>query len=312
MHPELIKLEKIFKPSILTKIDDPLLVQHSIELWIKRDDLLHPVISGNKWRKLKYILDHALSLGTDTLISMGGAYSNHLHALAYVGKMLGLKTIGLVRGEQPETLTPTLQDMKIWGMELRFVSRADYRLLRQYKNWHDLPDLTPGQYWLPEGGALGLALKGVAELVADIAIPYDTVCVPCGTGTTLAGIIDAVPDQASVLGFSALKNANFLTAEVKAMLSQSRNNWQINLDYHFGGFAKTNAELSAFIEDFELQTTIPLEQVYTGKMMYALYDLIKKNRFKPGERIIAIHTGGLQGKRGFKEDERCKKTCLMD
>ncbi len=303
MHPELIKLEKTFKPSILTKIDDPLLVQYSIELWMKRDDLLHPVISGNKWRKLKYSLDHALSLNANTLISMGGAYSNHLHALAYVGKVLGIKTIGLVRGEQPEILTPTLQDIKMWGMELKFVSRADYRLLRQYKNWHALPGLTPGQYWLPEGGALGLALKGVAELITDIAIPYDTVCVPCGTGTTLAGIIDAVPDQASVLGFAALKNAGFLTAEVKAMLSQSRNNWQINLDYHFGGFAKTNAELSAFIEDFELQTTIPLEQVYTGKMMYALYDLIKKNRFKPGERIIAIHTGGLQGKRGFKEGE---------
>ncbi|MDO9046437.1 MAG: pyridoxal-phosphate dependent enzyme [Methylobacter sp.] len=303
MHLELIKLEKTFNPSILTKIDDPLLAQYQIELWIKRDDLLHPVISGNKWRKLKYSLDHALSLGADTLISMGGAYSNHLHALAYVGKVLGLKTVGLVRGEQPEILTPTLQDMKNWGMELKFVSRADYRLLRQYKNWHtphQLPaGLKPRQYWLPEGGAQALALKGVAELVAEIGIPYDTLCVPCGTGTTLAGIIEAVPEQVSVLGFAALKNAGFLTAEVDAILSQSRNNWQINLDYHFGGFAKTNAGLNAFIDDFELKTTIPLEPVYTGKMMYAVYDLIKKHYFNPGERIIAVHTGGLQGKRGF-------------
>ncbi|WP_031435946.1 1-aminocyclopropane-1-carboxylate deaminase/D-cysteine desulfhydrase [Methylobacter tundripaludum] len=316
MHPELIKLEKIFNPSILTKIDDPLLVQYQIELWMKRDDLLHPVISGNKWRKLKYIFDHVLSLGTDTVISMGGAYSNHLHALAYAGKVLGLKTIGLVRGEQPETLTPTLQDMKKWGMELKFVSRAEYRQLRHYKCWHAphqlpadlrhthhpwryLPGLKPRQYWLPEGGAQTLALKGVAELVAEIGIPYDTLCVPCGTGTTLAGIIEAVPEHVSVLGFAALKNAGFLTAEVAAMLSQSRNNWQINLDYHFGGFAKTNTELNAFIEDFELKTTIPLEPVYTGKMMYAIYDLIKKHYFRPGERIIAVHTGGLQGKRGF-------------
>ncbi|MDP1773524.1 MAG: pyridoxal-phosphate dependent enzyme [Methylobacter sp.] len=298
MHPELIKLEKTFKPSILTKIADPWLLQYPIELWMKRDDLLHPVISGNKWRKLKYILDHALSLGVDTLISMGGAYSNHLHALAYVGKVLGLKTIGLVRGERPETLTPTLLDMKAWGMELRFVSRSDYRLLRQYKNWHDLPDLEPRQYWLPEGGAQPLALKGIAELVGEIAISYDTICVPCGTGTTLAGIVDAASEQTSVLGFAALKNAGFLMAEVEAMLSHPRNNWQINLDYHFGGFAKNNAELSAFIEDFELKTTLPLEPVYTGKMMYAIYDLIKKDYFKPGQRIIAVHTGGLQGKRG--------------
>jgi 1-aminocyclopropane-1-carboxylate deaminase len=297
MHPELIKLEKTFRPSILTKIDDPLLAQYQIDLWIKRDDLLHPVISGNKWRKLKYILDHALSLGVDTIISMGGAYSNHLHALAYVGKVLGLKTIGLVRGERPETLTPTLLDMKSWGMELEFVSRSDYRLLRQYKGWQDLPGLKIGQYWLTEGGAQALALKGVAELVADINISYDTLCVPCGTGTTLAGIIDATSKQVSVLGFAALKNAVFLTEEVEAMRPQSRNNWQINFDYHFGGFAKSNAELSAFIEDFELKTTIPLEPVYTGKMMYAIYDLIKKHYFKPGQRIIALHTGGLQGKR---------------
>ncbi|MCK9636890.1 pyridoxal-phosphate dependent enzyme [Methylobacter sp. Wu8] len=298
MHPELIKLEKTFNPSILTKIEDPRLSQYPIELWMKRDDLLQPVISGNKWRKLKYILDHALSLGKDTIVSMGGAYSNHLHALAYVGKVLELKTIGLVRGEPPETLTPTLLDMKNWGMELRFVSRSDYRILRQHKGWHDLPGLKPGQYWLPEGGALDLALNGVAELVAEITIPYDTLCVSCGTGTTLAGIIDAVPERASALGFAALKNAGFLNAEVEAKLSQSRNNWQINLDYHFGGFAKTNAQLSAFIEDFELKTAIPLEPVYTGKMMYAVYDLIKKHYFKPDQRIVAVHTGGLQGKRG--------------
>jgi 1-aminocyclopropane-1-carboxylate deaminase len=299
MHLELIRLEETFNVSILTKIDDPLLAQYQIELWMKRDDLLHPVISGNKWRKLKYIIDHALSLGADTLVSMGGAYSNHLHALAYAGKVLGLKTIGLVRGELPEILTPTLQDMKNWGMELEFVSRSDYRQLRQYKEWQDLPGLKPRQYWVPEGGAQVLALKGVAELVGEIAVPYDTICMPCGTGTTLAGIIEAAPQQVSVLGFAALKNAAYLRAEVDAALSQSRNGWQINLDYHFGGFAKTNAELNAFIEDFELKTTIPLDPVYTGKMMYAIYDLIQKHYFKPGERIIAVHTGGLQGRRGF-------------
>ena len=299
MHLELIKLEKTFKPSILTKIDDPLLDQYQIKLWIKRDDLLHPIISGNKWRKLKYTLDHALSEGADTLISMGGAYSNHLHALAYVGKALGLKTIGLVRGEQPETLTPTLSDLQNWGMVLKFVSRFDYRLLRQYKGCYDLPGLKPRQYWLPEGGAQALALKGVAELVNEIDVAYDILCVPCGTGATLAGIIDMVPDQVSVMGFAALKNAEFLQTDVESLLPRPCSNWQINMDYHFGGFAKTSAELMTFMTDFEFKTGIPLEPVYTGKMIYAIYNLITKHTFKPGQRIIAVHTGGLQGKRGF-------------
>lgn len=299
MHPELIKLEKTFRPSILTKIDDPLLAQYQIELWMKRDDLLHPIISGNKWRKLKYSLDHALSSGADTIISMGGAYSNHLHALAFAGKVVGLKTLGIIRGEQPDTLTPTLSELQNWGMELNFVSRSDYRLLRQYKGCHDLPGIKPQQYWLPEGGAQALALKGVAELVNEIDVFYDIIFAPCGTGATLAGIIDAVPEQKSVMGFAALKNAGFLQTDVESLLSRPCTNWQINHNYHFGGFAKTNAELMAFISDFEYKTGIPLEPVYTGKMMYALYDLIAKHSFKPGQRIIAVHTGGLQGKRGF-------------
>lgn len=299
MHSKLINLEKTFNPSILTKIEDTLLESYQVELWIKRDDLLHPIISGNKWRKLKYILDHALSIGADTIISMGGAYSNHLHALAYVGKVLGLKTIGLIRGEPAATLTPTLLDMQHWGMEHRFVSRSEYRLLRQYKHWDDLPDLTTGQYWLPEGGAQALALQGVAELVAEIEMTYDTLCVPCGTGTTLAGLVNAVADNVSVLGFAALKNAGFLTDDVNALLPRHTNNWQILLDYHFGGFAKTNAELLAFIDAFEVRNQIPLEPVYTGKMLYALYDLIQKRAFKANQRIIAVHTGGLQGKRGI-------------
>ena len=299
MHPELSKLENTFKQSILTKIDDPLLDRYKIDLWMKRDDLLHPVISGNKWRKLKYSLDHALSSGADTIISMGGAYSNHLHALAYTGKMLGLKTTGLIRGEQPESLTPTVCDMQNWGMELKFVSRSEYRLLRQYKGCNDLPGSKPRHYWLPEGGAQALALKGVAELVSEIDIAYDILCTPCGTGATLAGMITAVPGHVSVMGFAALKNAGFLQTDVESLLPRPCNNWQINLDYHFGGFAKITAELMTFITDFEHKTGIPLEPVYTGKMMYALYDLITKHTFKPGQRLIAVHTGGLQGKRGF-------------
>ncbi|WP_394754178.1 1-aminocyclopropane-1-carboxylate deaminase/D-cysteine desulfhydrase [Crenothrix sp.] len=297
MLPKLLSLENTFKPSLLVQINDVRFNQHQVELWIKRDDLLHPIISGNKWRKLKYSLDHALSLGTDTVISMGGMYSNHLHALAYIGKILGLKTIGLVRGEQPLILTPTLRDVQDWGMTLKFVSRTDYRALRQYQDFDSFPDLKPAQYWLPEGGAQVFALKGVAELVHEINIAYDTLCVPCGTGATLAGMAAAVPDNVSVIGFAALKNAEFLRTDVAALLAQPLNNWHINLAYHFGGFAQKDASLTAFIEDFKLQHKISLEPVYTGKMMYALYDLLQKGYFKPGHRIIAVHTGGLQGNR---------------
>jgi 1-aminocyclopropane-1-carboxylate deaminase len=299
MQPKLEKLQKTFKTSILTKVDDRLLDQYQVELWIKRDDLLHPVISGNKWRKLKYVLDAAMSSGMHTIVSMGGAYSNHLHALAYACHVVGLKTIGIIRCEQPRQLNPTLLDMQQWGMTLKFVSRSDYKDFRQFKNWHDVPGLTSGQFWLPEGGSTALALKGVVELVHEIDILYDVLCLPCGTGTTLAGIISATSEKISVLGFSALKNADFLSADVESLVDSPVSDWQLIPDYHFGGFAKTTAELTAFIKNFEKMTAIPIEPVYTGKMMFGLYDLIKKRYFNPGQRIIALHTGGLQGKRGF-------------
>lgn len=299
MQPALHPLERQFQPSILTKINAPILDQQQIELWLKRDDLLHPVISGNKWRKLKYILNHALSLKSHTLISMGGVYSNHLHALAYVGQLLKLQTIGYIRGDPAGPLTPTLQDARAWGMTLKFVSRGDYRILRNHQNWDELPGLQPGQYWLPEGGAQALALLGVAESASEITLPFDWLCVPCGTGTTLAGLINAIPGHSRAIGFAALKNAGFLNQEVENLLQHPRDNWHINLDYHFGGFAQTSAPLMDFISEFQCGTGIILEPVYTGKMLFGLYDLIKKNTFKPGQKIIAIHTGGLQGNRGF-------------
>ena len=299
MHPALIDLENNFMPSRLVRIDDHRLKTHKIELWIKRDDLLHPVISGNKWRKLKYCLNHALLLGDHTIVSMGGQYSNHLHALAYAARSLNIKTVGLVRGAQTEPLTPTLKDCRNWGMELRFVTRSDYRLLRQYREPHEIPDLEPGQYWLPEGGAQKLALSGVAELVDEIDVPFDTLCMPCGTGATLAGCIDALKGTRNIIGFAALKNASYMTADVTSLLAEPYPNWCINRHYHFGGFAKTTPELLEFIRLFESMHHIPLEPVYSGKMLYGLYDMIAKGYFRTGQRLIALHTGGLQGKRGF-------------
>ncbi|NOQ65492.1 MAG: pyridoxal-phosphate dependent enzyme [Methyloprofundus sp.] len=278
------------------------MAEQGLELYLKRDDLLHPIISGNKWRKLKYILEHALSLKAQTIISMGGAYSNHLHALAYIGKQLGIKTKAKIRGERPAKLSPTLLDLIAWGMELEFVSRTDYRQLRQYKQHDALLDMQAGEYWLPEGGAMVLALQGVAEIIAEINIEYDALCVPCGTATTLAGLVSAAAEDKQILGFAALKGASFLEAEVQHLLNnQSCHNkqWLIQLDYHFGGFAKVKPELLDFIQQFEQQHQIQLEPVYTGKMLYGLYTLMQQGFFKSGQKIIAVHTGGLQGKRGF-------------
>lgn len=300
LHPKLVELENQFNSSPLTQLFAPLLVKKQLELWVKRDDLIHPVISGNKWRKLKYILDHALKMNAHTIISMGGAYSNHLHALAFAGNQLGLKTIAYIRGEQPKQFSPTLQDLENWGMELRFISRTAYRELRQYKHFHDLPLIEQGQYWLPEGGATELALQGVAELVFEIDEVFDVLCVPCGTGTTLAGIIPVIASNCNVEGFSALKGGSFLLSEVEVLLSTKKYvNWTVQLDYHFGGFAKTNNELLSFIDTFYKEHRVELDPVYTGKMFYGLFDLIKQDYFKPQQKIVVIHTGGLQGKRSI-------------
>jgi len=286
-------LEQQLQPSLLSPLIDSLFKQHKIKVWLKRDDLLHPIISGNKWRKLKYSLNHGLSLEKDMFVSMGGAYSNHLHALAFTGKLLNIKTCALIRGEQPKHLNPTLRDLLNWGMSLEFISRSDYSALRAYKNYDSHPDLKNNEYWLPEGGALKFALQGVNELVTEIKQPFEWICCPCGTGTTLAGIIKAVPEQTKVLGISALKGGDFLNNEVKQWLPKSiksQQNWRINTAYHFGGFAKTTPNLLNFINQFQQIQGIAIEPVYSGKMLFALYDLISQGYFKQGTSIIAVHT----------------------
>ncbi len=300
MNLQLVALEKQFAPSVLTQIHTPLLHVKKIELWIKRDDLLHPVISGNKWRKLKYPLNQALSLNKTTLISMGGAYSNHLHALAFVGKQLNLKTKAFVRGERPAVLNPTLHDLLAWGMTLEFVSRSVYRELRTLHSADELPATKSEDYWIPEGGATPLALQGVAHIVDEITQEYDVLCTACGTGTTLAGLVQNLPTTRTVLGFSALKGGDFLTQDVKKLLHQTAStpeNWCIQLDYHFGGFGKTTPQLIEFIDNFASQHGVMLEPVYTGKMLFGLFDLIAQDYFSAGQKIIALHTGGLQGNR---------------
>lgn len=302
LHPRLQALERHLAPAPLQQIVDAELSRFQVELWIKRDDLLHPVISGNKWRKLKYILNHALYLGADSIVSMGGVYSNHLHALAYAGKAIGLKTAALVRGEAPEPPNQTLIDLQNWGMSLQFVSRQEYRRLRDYKRHDSLPGLIPGAYWLPEGGCVDLALQGVAESALEIDNGYDVMAVACGTGATMAGLIASAPAESRILGVAALKDAGFLIYDVQQLLSAqdvNRQDWQIALDYHFGGFAKTTPDLLDFVRQFTGRHGIPLEPVYTGKLLFGVYDLIRQGYFKAGQRIIVLHTGGLQGNRGY-------------
>ncbi|WP_347987011.1 pyridoxal-phosphate dependent enzyme [Methylomonas sp. AM2-LC] len=301
LDPRLQSLQASFAPCPITRINDHFLDKWGIELWIKRDDLLHSIISGNKWRKLKYILNHALIKGSSCMLSMGGAYSNHLHALAFAGQCLNLKTAAYIRGERPTVFNPTLTDLCHWGMDLRFISRSEYRQLRQFKAFDSLPDLKTGEYWLPEGGAINLALQGVAESIAEITIPYDVLAVACGTGTTLAGMIAAAPTHCQILGIAALQ-AGYMHSDVQQLLTTQhiiRNNWHINLDYHCGGFAKTHPELLAFMQNFEALHAIPLDPVYTGKLLFGIYDLIKQGYFTAGQRVMLIHTGGLQGKRKF-------------
>ena len=300
LHPRLESLQQRLAPSPLTAIEDSQLSHRRLRLSIKRDDLIHPVLSGNKWRKLKYCLNHVLNAGYSGVISMGGAYSNHLHALAYACQQLGLKSTGLIRGEQTTELNPTLRDLLTWGMELRFVSREHYRQLRDPQSYEGFKFSHPDYFWLPEGGSSQLALQGVAEILDELPDEYHWLALACGTGTTLAGLSSQLSAPRQLLGIAALKNAGFLNQDIARLLAQFPHhprNWQLLLDYHCGGFAKTTPALIRFINAFEQRHQLALEPVYTGKLLAAVYDLIEQDFFQPGQHIIVLHSGGLQGRR---------------
>lgn len=276
-------------------VEDPFFIERGITLYLKRDDLIHPHVSGNKWRKLKYNLLEAEKQGYQTLLTFGGAYSNHIAAVAAAGSAMGFETIGIIRGEELRVdSNATLHFADQCGMKLLFVSREYYRDKEALAQM-----VGTGCYMIPEGGSNALAIKGVVEVVAEIQTqlndPIDYLCTALGTGGTAAGLISA--SDAEVLVFPSLKIS---AEEVKQMIYQHLSTTDINAkiltDYHFGGYGKVTKELWQFIETFEKQTNIPLEQVYTGKMMFGLYDLVEKGFFKRGAVIVALHTGGLQGR----------------
>lgn len=281
----------------------------NISLWIKRDDLLHPHVSGNKFRKLKYVL-HQLNPGTH-LVSMGGPWSNHLHALAHAAHLTGLPCTGFVRGLRDDSmaLTPTLQDCVDLGMQVQFVSREHYRHLRQSPTYWQTQIKHHSHHcvWLPEGGMSIEAMRGVTEVIDELDFLPDTIVTACGTGTTLAGLVAGMRGRGRVLGIAAVQNACYLDQQVSVLLHQAGypawQNFAIKTEFDHGGFAKVSPELRDFCARFEHHYCIEIEPVYTGKMLYAVHQLAHANYFSPAERVVVLHTGGLQGKRGYADQK---------
>jgi 1-aminocyclopropane-1-carboxylate deaminase/D-cysteine desulfhydrase-like pyridoxal-dependent ACC family enzyme len=289
--------------SPVQKVIDPELNDSGIRLLMKRDDLIHEHISGNKWRKLKYNLCQAAEQNHHTLLTFGGAYSNHIAATAFAAQKAGLSSIGVIRGENDLT-NPTLTFARESGMELHFVSREEYRR-KTDDDFIDALEQKFGRFFLvPEGGANGLGVRGCAEILPEIEEDFDVVCCAAGTGTTLAGLALTLKENQKLLGFPAMKGGDFLKGEVERLVHESnlehgRLNLEIMTDYHFGGYAKMTPELLGFITGFQERTGIPLDPIYTGKMMFGIYDLLRQGYFETGATILAIHTGGLQGWHGM-------------
>ncbi|MEA1785790.1 pyridoxal-phosphate dependent enzyme [Arenibacter sp. GZD96] len=289
----------------------PLLEDHKVSLFIKREDRNHPVISGNKYHKLKYNIKEAENLGYSTLLTFGGAYSNHIIATACAGHEHGLRTVGVIRGEELAVKwqdNPTLVKAKAYGMVFKFVSRAQYAH-KESPDFHSYLYQEFGSFYLlPEGGTNALAVKGCEEILVPEDADFDFICCAVGTGGTMAGIINAAKAHQHILGFPALKG-DFLQKDICNFAVKK--NWSLQTKYHFGGYAKVSQELIAFINSFREGTGIPLEPIYTGKMMYGIVDLIKKKRFPSGAKILAIHSGGLQGVAGINKVLKTKKLPLL-
>lgn len=292
-------------PTLLQPIVHPLLTEKKVSLLLKRDDQIDTEISGNKWRKLKFNLIDARNKGFETILTFGGAYSNHIAATAAACKRFGFKSIGYIRGDElNKNSNPTLQKAARDGMELRFISRSDYKE-RDNLPWIKTLEQQDRAYVIPEGGSNEQALKGVSALVQEIEEPFDCLVCPVGTGGTLAGLVRGINHEQSIIGIASLKGSNYLEQLITDLLPDvDTNHWNINHDYHFGGYAKFDDHLIDFMMSFSKRTGIPLDPVYTGKMMYGIFDLIRNDFFAEGTRIIALHTGGIQGVFGFNEKNK--------
>lgn len=291
----MIELESFIDiPTPLVQLNDELFSEKGVEVYVKRDDLTHSFVSGNKFRKLKYNFKEAKKKQYSKILTFGGAYSNHIAAVAYASKALGFSSKAIVRGhELNENSSPTLMFCAEQGMQFEFVSRAAYRDKDQF-------NIDATYYCIPEGGSNYLALKGVSEMVDEIqynSFKADYVALAMGTGGTAAGVVSNPNFKGNVIGVSVLKNGAFLLEDIIKLDSNLELERFIFWDgYDFGGYAKTNPQLLNFLCEFELKHGFLIEQVYTAKVFYAVYDKIKSDFFKKGTKIVVIHTGGLQGR----------------
>jgi 1-aminocyclopropane-1-carboxylate deaminase len=285
-------------PSPIQTLTDRGLGDGSFHLILKRDDLISPQFPGNKWRKLVLNLDAARRGGHRTLLTFGGAYSNHVRATAAAGAVFGFATIGVIRGEEHRPLNPVLRYAADHGMRLTYLDRASYRAKTESGALAALRDRFGDFYLLPEGGSNALAARGCAGLAAELSEQgaFDVVCVPCGTGGTLAGIAGGLAAGQRAVGFSALKGgAGFLPAAVRALQDEAfggpRGDWRIDDEFHFGGFARRTPELDRFITAFRARHGLALDRIYVAKMMYGIYAHARRGTFAPGSTVVAVITG---------------------
>lgn len=282
-----------------------------VELWLKRDDLIHPDISGNKWRKLVYNVQQVKESGYKGLVTFGGAFSNHIAATAYAGKLNGIETVGIIRGEEADFQNPTLNRAQKNGMVLKPISRTQYASKTNPEYLNQLRQNFPEYLIIPEGGANLNGVLGCMEILKEVEHDIDVVACPIGTSTTFSGLVASAGQARKIIGFPALKGGDYLRADVNNFLNELKqlderppnlapsSNWHFQTEYHFGGFAKMKEPLVRFMNDFWHETQIPLDPIYTAKMMFGLKEMIQNNEFEKGTRILAIHTGGLQGIAGM-------------
>jgi len=280
------------------EISLPVLDEKEVRLFIKRIDKVHPFVSGNKWFKLKYNLLESEKQGLNALLTFGGAYSNHIAATAFAAQEKGLKSIGIIRGEEHLPLNPTLRFAKENGMKLHYVSRSYYKEKTNDVFLKNLKVQFGDFYLIPEGGTNELAIQGVAEIL-DTNDTQDYICCAVGTGGTIAGIINASNDKQTVIGFPAIIGFEQLEKDINNWTNAT--NYKFINDYVGNGYAKINKDLVDFINEFNVLHNIPLDPIYTGKMMMGILDLVAKDYFPKGSSILAIHTGGLQGNKGMSE-----------
>lgn len=292
------------QPLRTTPLQHPLLREKRVDMQVLRLDEMKGEVSGNKFFKLKYNLQEAIAQGHTQVLTFGGAYSNHIYATASAAKELGLASIGILRGEQIDPQNPSLQHAQARGMRLHGISRAAYREKTSPAFLASLEQEFGRFYLIPEGGTNALAIQGTAEILDKNHATFTHICTCIGTGGTFAGLASALLPQQELLGFSALKGEGIRTELEQLLLHHQifpRGAYRVLTHYHQGGYAKWSSELIEFIHWFWEEFGVPLDPIYTGKMAYGCWDLLKNDLLPPGTRLLMVHTGGLQGNKGFTQ-----------